>query len=216
MNELAVNKKIAGIKKLLNSLPINELEFFAKTYRSKRYKNKKFQKTDKLIDSIYSVMASKHEDIEQAIHLHVKEARLKTSSNNKFINNLKLIDKEISKVENSSKRERTSVFHENNKAKFVYLIVEQLYGAIKIGSTKKLDQRIMQFGVKLPFDIKIIHILYSENGGDTEKLLHMHFKKKRLNGEWFSLNQEDISNIKNLKLPKHILQSINGRYYQND
>lgn len=92
--------------------------------------------------------------------------------------------------------------------------MEKLYGAIKIGSTKKLDQRLMQFGVKLPFDIKIVHIIYCENGDTTEKLLHKHFGNKRLNGEWFSLNKNDLSDIKNLNLPKKILKSINGMYHQ--
>ncbi|HDX9630885.1 TPA: GIY-YIG nuclease family protein [Bacillus cereus] len=204
------NNKGLKLKELLSSLSDAQLKYLAKKYRSKRYKKKKFEKTSGWIDSIYNVMSNEHNNSEEIMYAQIKKVQSAIVPKDDF----KAIDKLIKEIETSPTRKRTLAFHENANAKFVYLIIEKLYGAIKIGSTKKLDQRLMQFGVKLPFDIKIVHIIYSENGDITEKLLHKYFSSKRLNGEWFSLNKKDLSDVKNLNLPKKILKSINGMYHE--
>ncbi|NRQ69705.1 GIY-YIG nuclease family protein [Bacillus cereus] len=204
------NKTCIRLKELLRSLSDEQLKYLAYKYHSKRYKKKKFEKTNGWIDSIYTVMSNEHNNSEEVMYAQIKTVQSTIVPKDDF----KAIDKLIKEIETSSTRKRTLALHENANAKFVYLIMEKLYGAIKIGTTKKLDQRLMQFGVKLPFDIKIVHIIYSENGDITEKLLHKYFSSKRLNGEWFSLNKKDLSDVKNLNLPKKILKSINGIYHE--
>lgn len=97
----------------------------------------------------------------------------------------------------------------NDSAGFIYFLKESLTGTIKVGYSKRLDKRIFNFGVTLPFDIELIHVIFSLNVKHTEKLFHVYFKKKRVNGEWFRLTDSDILNIRQLKLPEHILRSIN-------
>lgn len=92
----------------------------------------------------------------------------------------------------------------NNKRKtnldekgYVYIIKESFYGMYKIGKAKNLGERLNLFNVQLPFDIKLIHVIWDRNYGVIEQLLHMHFDNKRTNGEWFNLNSDDIAWIRN-------------------
>ncbi|MEK5109916.1 GIY-YIG nuclease family protein, partial [Cytobacillus sp. FSL K6-0129] len=64
--------------------------------------------------------------------------------------------------------------------------------------------------VKLPFEWDYIKIVESKDYSLTEQLLHDKFSDKRVNGEWFDLSDEDISDIENEKFDEVILQSISG------
>lgn len=92
---------------------------------------------------------------------------------------------------------------------YVYFIQEDYAGRIKIGKTVNLDQRMENFGVKLPFELELIHYVESNNHHYTEKLFHIHFNDKRVNGEWFELNEEDMAWIKSGCYTKRIIESIN-------
>lgn len=96
----------------------------------------------------------------------------------------------------------------NPKAGFVYFLRELLQGSIKIGYSRNLENRLVQFGVALPFDVELVHVIYSLNVEKTEKLLHTHFGEKRLNGEWFKLSEDDLMIIRKMDFPGHILTSI--------
>lgn len=92
---------------------------------------------------------------------------------------------------------------------YIYFIQEDYAGRVKIGKTVNLDQRIENFGVKLPFNIELIHSVQSNNHHYTEKLFHVHFNDKRANGEWFDLNDDDIAWIKSGCYTKRLIDSIN-------
>ena len=96
---------------------------------------------------------------------------------------------------------------------FVYFIQEDFSYKVKIGKTKNLDQRLSTFDVKLPFNILLIHSINTKNMSYTEKLFHLHFDSKRVRGEWFDLNEEDISWIKQNAYTRKIDSSIHNEHF---
>ena len=77
---------------------------------------------------------------------------------------------------------------------YVYLIASET-GQYKIGVSKKLDKRVNDFGVKLPFKTWLAHSFSSNDCRNAEKVLHERYADKRSHGEWFTLSPEDVSNI---------------------
>jgi len=65
----------------------------------------------------------------------------------------------------------------------------------KIGMSKSPESRIKFLGVKLPFPVKAAHCFLCDDAPVAEQKLHDHFSRKRLEGEWFRLCKEDISEI---------------------
>lgn len=86
----------------------------------------------------------------------------------------------------------------HDRGGFVYLLKSST-GSWKIGKTKYPDDRIYTFGVKLPFEVEYDHLIESDDMSSLEKSLHRQFKKKRINGEWFALDDNDVQYIKSLK-----------------
>lgn len=76
---------------------------------------------------------------------------------------------------------------------YVYLI-KSPYG-YKIGKTKNMKQRSQLFSVKLPFQIEILRYGWFEDYSAAESRYHRTYAQKRLEGEWFNLNEGDISAI---------------------
>lgn len=83
---------------------------------------------------------------------------------------------------------------------YVYIIQETDFSHFcKIGRSSNLSGRLYNFGVKLPFNHNLIHIIECEYGSITESVLHRYFADKRKNGEWFSLSDSDIEMLKAIK-----------------
>jgi hypothetical protein len=80
---------------------------------------------------------------------------------------------------------------------YVYLIKGN--GVYKIGRSKKLDQRLTYFELKLPFPIEMVHTIYSNDYAGLERKLHDLYNSKRINGEWFELALEDVEYIKSIR-----------------
>lgn len=95
----------------------------------------------------------------------------------------------------------------DNDSGYIYIIKEQENGRVKIGKAKHYINRLNIFNVKLPFPYEVIKIFEVSNRHKVEKLLHDNFSNKRLNGEWFELNDEDIEAIYN---DKEICDYINN------
>ncbi|QHJ72266.1 GIY-YIG nuclease family protein [Planococcus halotolerans] len=91
---------------------------------------------------------------------------------------------------------------------YVYFVQEYMNGSFKIGKTKNLEKRMNIFGVKLPFENKLIFLIKTGNHHQTEATFHKHFADKRLEGEWFALNKDDLSWIKAGKYTEEINQTI--------
>ena len=85
---------------------------------------------------------------------------------------------------------------------FVYLIWSQ-YG-YKIGKAVSVKSRTKLFEVKLPFPIRVENYAKFSDYTQAERSLHLYFQDKRMEGEWFSLTDEDVSFIKTLGEPQSI------------
>ncbi|MGM0898600.1 MAG: GIY-YIG nuclease family protein [Bacillota bacterium] len=95
---------------------------------------------------------------------------------------------------------------------YVYFVQEHMNGSFKIGKTKHVERYMNLFVVKLPFENKLIHLIKSGNHHQTKAAFHQHFKDKRLEGEWFALNQDEVAWLKAGQYPAAIQQTISGSY----
>jgi hypothetical protein len=73
----------------------------------------------------------------------------------------------------------------------VYILGSSL-GYYKIGLTTNLYKRFTNFGVKLPFEVWLEHAKIYFDCGWAEKYWHYQFQDKRINGEWFKINEFDL------------------------
>ena len=86
---------------------------------------------------------------------------------------------------------------------YIYIIKSE-YG-YKIGLSKHIKDRLKLFGVKLPFPIEVVG--YHKVGNMHKMELHIHklYKSKRLNGEWFTLDEKDLVDISTILVKNEIL-----------
>lgn len=81
---------------------------------------------------------------------------------------------------------------------YVYLICadtngEKLY---KIGFTKrKIETRLKEFKTGNAAKLYLVDSFTSKWGTKIESSLHRIFKTKKISGEWFSLNEEDVDSF---------------------
>jgi hypothetical protein len=71
-------------------------------------------------------------------------------------------------------------------------------GYYKIGKARDPLQRTETLAVQLPYPVNLIHTIESDDYGRAEEYLHERYAHKRLNGEWFDLSDEEVSEIKTL------------------
>lgn len=84
------------------------------------------------------------------------------------------------------------------KTKYVYFVSAEHEGfPIKIGISESHKTRFTALQVALPYPLKVLAILPTEDG-IFERRLHRKFAHLRLNGEWFKADPELISYIDNL------------------
>jgi len=81
-----------------------------------------------------------------------------------------------------------------NPEGYVYLL-KTYDGLYKIGRTVDPDNRLRTFSVKLPFPVEYEYLIRCKDRFETERALHQQFSHKRVNGEWFRLDQNDIEQI---------------------
>lgn len=78
----------------------------------------------------------------------------------------------------------------NGNAGHVY-VIRSPYG-YKIGKTRTLRDRTRLFAVKLPFPIEVVMTGWFADYSAAERQMHRQFAAKRLEGEWFDLNDSDL------------------------
>lgn len=100
-------------------------------------------------------------------------------------------------------------FRTNRNLGYIYFVKEKLNGCVKIGRSQDLEKRLQLFAVKLPFEIELLRYIKTYNFEKIELELHGYYASKRVNGEWFKLNEEDINNILTNNFPERILNLIN-------
>ena len=79
---------------------------------------------------------------------------------------------------------------------FVYIF--QGDGYYKIGYSQRPPRRRLQISPKLPFDLRVVCVVESLRAQSLESQLHVRFEDKRLRGEWFNLDDDDLVYIKSL------------------
>ena len=78
-------------------------------------------------------------------------------------------------------------------------VIRSISGYYKIGHTNDISNRLHTFTVKLPFEIELEVWILAEDCRGLEAWMHRHFASKRVNGEWFSLNNNDLEYLKDLE-----------------
>jgi hypothetical protein len=81
---------------------------------------------------------------------------------------------------------------------YVYLL-KATNGLHKIGLSKDAERRLKDFE-NLPFGVEYICVIESEDMRGLESSLHKRFAAKRVRGEWFDLDAEDVDYIRSLTL----------------
>ena len=67
----------------------------------------------------------------------------------------------------------------------------------KIGYTRRdVEDRVKEFKTGNSNNLEIISVFESKWGTKIESSLHRKYKTKKIDGEWFDLNQEDVDSFK--------------------
>jgi hypothetical protein len=80
---------------------------------------------------------------------------------------------------------------------FVYLMASSLNGLHKIGISKDPHKRLLSIKWHVP-DVRLLDFVLVESERIWEKDLHEQFYKKRVFGEWFRLDDSDLTYILSL------------------
>lgn len=127
-----------------------------------------------------------------------------------FHKNKKIGDKEKKRLKAEEKarlkREKLGIAYKDQKntkkADQVYLI--QMCGnhltndMYKIGISNAPGKRLQTLNTASPFDLKIIHRFVAEPAEEAEKQLHSQYSDVRMNGEWFELTPQQVSDLKTI------------------
>lgn len=151
-----------------------------------------------------------------------KEEALKIYSElGKYIDNIDLVDLEIAR-KNKLKHEFYNCGYlefENldtcRKQKGIVYFVRRKDGIIKIGFSTDFESRLKALSFEHG-NLEIIHLVKTNNAIVTETLFHNFYKSKRVEGEWFELNKNDIKFIKSAKYPRYIQKVIEGNSFDKD
>jgi len=77
----------------------------------------------------------------------------------------------------------------------VVYVLKSAYG-YKIGRTRSMPNRMRAFGVQLPFMYTIPFCVWFDDCHAAERRFHDAFASKRINGEWFDLEEADLELIR--------------------
>jgi len=112
----------------------------------------------------------------------------------------RVIEYLIDYYENPKPREPKKKQGRKPVAGYVYLL-QSPTGYYKIGCTSNPHNRAKTFGIQLPFEVEFLALLYSEDMYTFEAEMHEEFAHKRVNGEWFALDDADVEYIKSMEIP---------------
>lgn len=80
---------------------------------------------------------------------------------------------------------------------YIYVIQHGNTNYYKIGVSKlKIKDRLQCLQVGNPIKLKCIQINYTNNASKIETQIHLLFKNKNINGEWFMLSNKELNIIK--------------------
>lgn len=76
---------------------------------------------------------------------------------------------------------------------YVYLMHAVGTEWYKIGFSVNPEQRSEALAAKAPYDVEIVHMVQVSDMRSVESYWHERFASKRVNGEWFTLDDDDIA-----------------------
>lgn len=97
----------------------------------------------------------------------------------------------------------------------VYLISAEFNGntLYKIGHTRrKVETRVKEFKTGNASNFEIIERFESKWATKIESSLHRYFCTKKVNGEWFDLDYEDVSKFKSMCETTHNSLEVISKY----
>lgn len=94
--------------------------------------------------------------------------------------------------------EMQKIYDENKNAGYVYLMMSG-NGFHKIGLSKNVDRRNGELNRQFPVDIRVVRTITCYDMRKVEKSLHKKFANKRIEYEWFKLDETDIDWLMNLR-----------------
>lgn len=102
-------------------------------------------------------------------------------------------------LRNLHKPKDTPTKRQSPKTGYVYLLRSKNGDHYKIGKASDPKSRTKTIGIKLPFEVELIHTIHCKDYTAAEEKLHIRFEQKRVNGEWFALSLEDVEWIKSIQ-----------------
>ena len=97
-------------------------------------------------------------------------------------------------LEKFSEGENTDDLSSNQSLGAVYLFRHGKY--YKIGKTNDTVRRGNELKIQLPENLDLIHEIKTDDPSGIEAYWHRRFEAKRMNGEWFDLNSNDLRAFK--------------------
>lgn len=80
---------------------------------------------------------------------------------------------------------------------YVYLIEDLDKESYKIGVTRNIKHRISRLQNGNSSKLDILEVIESEYPYRLEKMLHLHFRNKKIMNEWYNLSKEEARNFRN-------------------
>lgn len=109
----------------------------------------------------------------------------------------KLLRQAEEKAEKQRIKNTVAPTSRSSREGYVYLL-QSPTTAFKIGYTKNPADRMRTFGIQLPFEVEYLCLIKTDDMISLESDLHNLYSEKRINGEWFALDPEDVEYIKGL------------------
>lgn len=100
-----------------------------------------------------------------------------------------------------AQREQERLARKANKTTVGYVYVLRQVGGThyKIGHTSNPDKRKHTFDVKLPFAVEFDVLIKCDDRYQLERELHAKYASKRVDGEWFNLDHDDLEHLRGLQ-----------------
>ncbi len=106
---------------------------------------------------------------------------------------------EICREVTTTLKEDSEHYSKESDIEFGYVYLMKSGPFYKVGSSRNLERRDYELGIKLPEALKTLHKIRTDDPIGIENYWHNRFKDKRKRGEWFDLSNEDISAFKRRK-----------------
>jgi len=82
---------------------------------------------------------------------------------------------------------------------YVYLLHAAEVGLYKIGHSKNPRARAMALECGGPIPLRLVHQILTNDAVWLEMMLQKQYAAKRVRGEWFRLEDADVSNIRSVR-----------------